>query len=47
MLDKAITEDITNFDHPQKMSEPIEVAKKGGNIARAAKAILKMKQGNL
>ncbi len=37
MLAEAATTDITNVDHPQEMDEHIEVAKRGGNVAKVAK----------
>jgi hypothetical protein len=45
MLSEAATKDITNVDHPQEMSEHIEVAKRGGNVAKVAKDTLEQETG--
>lgn len=45
MLAEAATKDITNVDHPQEMDEHIEVAKRGGNVAKVAKDTLEQETG--
>lgn len=45
MLAEAATTDITNVDHPQEMDEHIEVAKRGGNVAKVAKDTLEKETG--
>ena len=45
MLAEAATTDITNVDHPQEMDEHIEVAKRGGNVAKVAKDTLELETG--
>ena len=45
MLAEAATTDITNVDHPQEMDEHIEVAKRGGNVAKVAKDTLEQETG--
>ena len=45
MLAEAATKDITNVDHPQEMGEHIEVAKRGGNVAKVAKDTLEQETG--
>lgn len=45
MLAEAATTDITNVDHPQEIDEHIEVAKRGGNVAKVAKDTLEQETG--
>lgn len=45
MLAEAATKDITNADHPEKIEEHIQVAKRGGNAAKAAKETLEKETG--
>ena len=44
MLAEAATKDITNADHPEKIEEHIQVAKRGGNVAKVAKETLEKKK---
>ena len=45
MLAEAATKDITNADHPEKIEEHIQVAKRGGNVAKVAKETLEKETG--
>lgn len=45
MLAEAATKDITNVDHPQEMNEHIQVAKRGGHVAKVAKDTLEKETG--
>lgn len=45
MLAEVATKDITNADHPEKIEEHIQVAKRGGNVAKVAKETLEKETG--
>ncbi len=45
MLAEAATKNITNADHPEKIEEHIQVSKRGGNAAKAAKETLEKETG--
>ena len=45
MLAETATKDITNVDHPKAMDEHIQVAQRGGNVAKVAKDTLEKETG--
>lgn len=45
MLAETATKDITNVAHPQEFNEHIQVAKRGGNVAKVAKDTLEKETG--
>ena len=45
MLAETSTTDISKEEHPQGLSENIEVAKRGGNVAKIARKALEIETG--